>query len=304
MTVKVKVLDGGLFTTLQDLGRTQGQPYGVPPGGALDRFAHTVANELVGNLATAATLEIYGQPPTLFFEDATLISITGADFRPQIDRIDRPLWAGLFVRAGQTLRFSRSTATGKLAYLAIHGGWSAPLLMGSRATYVRAEFGGYNGEGRAITAGDILLTAEDYRHKIRDLVQFAGKFYPEKLQPVYSTNIEVAVVPGPHTEHFSAEALTRFFSQSYTLSEQSDRMGYRLTGTPLTYASPEMAEIAACGTVLGTIQVPPDGQPIVLMADHQVTGGYPIIGVVTQKSLPFLAQAKTNAQIKFKSAVA
>jgi antagonist of KipI len=304
MTVNIKVIEGGLFTTLQDLGRTVGRPYGVPPGGALDRYAHSAANELVGNLPTAATLEIFLQAPSLHFENNALISITGADFRPEINGVARPMWASLFVRGGETLRFRGASNTGnkgRLVYLAIHGGWDAPLLMGSRATYIKAEFGGYKGEGRALSAGDGLTTADDYKTKFNSLAQHSGRFYPAQKIPQYSDQAELKIIPGPFEQNFSEESLKSFYRQTYMLSEQSDRMGYRLSGTPLEYAAPEMAEIAACGTVFGAIQAPPDGQPIVLMSDHQLTGGYPIIGVVAKSSLSALAQLLPGATVTLRT---
>jgi len=294
---KIQVIEAGIFTALQDQGRTSGQPYGVPPGGALDRAAHRAANQLVGNIATAATLEITLQGPALLFENNSLVSLTGTNFRAFIDGRAMPGWASLFVRAGQLLEIK--AGNGRLGYLAIHGGWDAPLIMGSRATYVRAKLSGYLGQGRALRAGDILTTATDYLKLLHQLPEGAGKFYPEKQKPGYGPKVTVRVVPGPYTENFSEEANQRFYNTLFTLSEQSDRMGYRLQGAALSYRRPDLAEIAACGTIFGTIQVPPDGQPIILMADHQLTGGYPIIGVVVDEDLPLVAQLLPGQKLKF-----
>ncbi len=294
---RVQVIEAGIFTALQDMGRTSGQPYGVPPGGALDRAAHRAANQLVGNKATAATLEITLQGPSLLFENNALVSLTGTNFRAFVDGRAMPEWVSLFVRAGQLLEIKGGG--GRLGYLAIHGGWDAQVIMGSRATYTRAKLSGYKGEGRALRVEDILTIATDYLEPLRQLPEGAGKFYPEKQKPKYGAEVTVRVVPGPHTENFSAEANQYFYNTPYKLSEQSDRMGYRFQGAALSYRRPDLAEIAACGTIFGTIQVPPDGQPIILMADHQLTGGYPIIGVVLSDDLPLVAQLLPGQKLRF-----
>jgi antagonist of KipI len=294
----VQVRDGGIFTTLQDLGRTSGKPYGVTPGGALDRFAHRAANELVGNKPHAATLEMTLRGATLRFEQKSLIAITGSDFKPRLDKQPIPMWHSVFVRTGQTLDFGE--AEGRLAYLAVYGGWSAPLLMGSRSTNVRARFGGYAGQGRALKAGDILTNTNDYIKPMPHLAGAAGYSHPLKVRPHYSKEVIVRIVPGPYLEHFAPDSLEVLYRTSYEISSESERMGYRLNGESVPYRGNEWAEIAACGTVFGTIQVPPDGQPIILMADHQVTGGYPIIGVVAETDLPLIAQLLPGQKVRFR----
>lgn len=288
------VVEAGFSTTFQDLGRSSGRAYGVPPGGGLDRLAQQAANQLVGNLPTAATLEIILRAPTLHFETEALISITGANFQPVVDGVPRPLWASLYIRAGQTLAFqAQAQAAGRLAYLAVHGGWEAPLFMGSRSTYLRG------GMGRVLSVGDTLTSGQAYFRPLKHYAQEAGKFYPGSKIPIYSGELTARVIPGPFWQHFSEAAQQAFFSETFQLSAESDRMGYRLRGPALSYARPEMAEIAACGTVWGAVQVPPDGQPIILMADHQITGGYPIIGVVAETDLPGLAQLLPGQPVRF-----
>ncbi|HEX2912596.1 MAG TPA: biotin-dependent carboxyltransferase family protein [Chloroflexia bacterium] len=297
--IQVEVLEPGLSSTLQDLGRSGGRRYGVPPGGALDRFAHSSANLLVQNPPEAATLELTLLGPRLYFQTAALIAITGANLGARLNDRPVPGWMSVFVRAGQVLSFSRHPEEhekwGGRAYLAVHGGFEAPLVMGSRSTYLKAHVGGYQGQGRALEAGDLL---ESGPITLRHLPEGAGRT-PGAALPAYSNQATVRVVPGPHQENFTTEACQTFFNSVYILTPDSDRMGFRFEGPPLRHCEPRLAEIPACGTVFGTIQVPANGQPIVLMADHQVTGGYPVIGVILHEDLPLVAQLLPGNRLKF-----
>ena len=309
----VRVLEGGLQTTLQDLGRVTGRRYGVPPGGALDRAAHTAANRLVLNQPQAATLEITLQGPRLLFETTALIAITGADYGPLLNGRPIPMEMSLFVRAGQALEFSRPIALsslspgssgrgwGRVCYLAIHGGFDGPCFLGSRATYLKADLSGYKGLGRALQAGDLLESGfdKDITRPLRHLPEGASRTLPEGERPLYSEAVQVRLIAGPYQEHFSREAYQTLYSAQFSLLEQSDRMGFRLSGPPLPYTHPKMADIASCAAVFGAIQVPSNGQPIVLMADHQVTGGYPIIATVITEDLPLLAQLLPGGKVSF-----
>jgi antagonist of KipI len=306
---EIEVLEPGLSTTLQDLGRPGGRRYGVPPGGALDRFAHVAANKLVQNPPGAATLEITLQGPRLLFLTSALIAVTGADLRPFLNGRPIPGWMSVFVRAGQILEFQAPLAFAKntggggrawggRAYLAIHGGFEAPLALDSRSTYLRAKLGGYKGLGRALQAGDVLKSVPGH---LRHFPEAAGRAFPAEQRPAYGRRVTARVVPGPYQEHFDDHTYQTLFNETYTLAPQSDRMGFRLEGPPLLHRQPELAEIAACGAVFGAIQVPANGQPIVLMADHQVTGGYPIIGTVLSADLPLLAQLLPGDEVQFSS---
>ena len=185
---------------------------------------------------------------------------------------------------------------GRCVYLAIHGGLEAPLLMGSRSTYLRANLGGYRGEGRALVVGD---TLETQAHTLTHLAHQAGHFVPFQQRPAYSSQVRLQVIPGPYLENFAATALPTLLSSSYTLAAESDRMGFRFEGAPLPHLAPALSEIESCATVFGAIQVPPNQQPIILMADHQVTGGYPIIATVISRDLPLLAQLLPGATATF-----
>lgn len=301
--IEISLLEPGLQTTLQDLGRSSGRRYGLPPGGALDRFAHKAANELVGNAASEATLEITLQGPHLLFNSPALISLTGADLGPLLNDRPVPMWMSLFVRAGQVLSFTPRTLTpgtgakwGGRAYLAVHGGFEAPLSLESRATYLRAKFGGIKGEGRVLQPGDLLFSNPP---RLRSFAEAAGRLFPAQKRPTYSRSVAVQIQPGPYQENFQLAAYANLFGQPYRVTNDADRMGFRLEGPVLRHISPEMAEIPACGAVFGAIQVPANGQPIILMADHQVTGGYPIIGTVLSSDLPLVAQLLPGDEIRF-----
>lgn len=301
--IEIEVVEPGLQTTLQDLGRSSGRRYGLPPGGALDRFAHKAANELVGNAPTEATLEITLQGPRLFFNTPALISLTGADLGPLLNERPVPMWMSLFVRSGQVLSFTprrltpgSGTKWGGRAYLAVHGGFEAPLNLESRSTYLRAKVGGLKGEGRALRPGDLLFSNPP---RLRSFTEAAGRLFPVKNRPAYGRKVTVRLLPGPYQENFQPSAYTNLFGQPYRVTNDADRMGFRLEGPVLAHVSPEMAEIPACGAVFGAIQVPANGQPIILMADHQVTGGYPIIGTALSADLPLVAQLLPGDEIRF-----
>ena len=302
---KVRVIDGGFSTTLQDGGRPRSRSYGVPPGGALDRWAWAAANQLVQNAPGAAALEIILQGPTLLFETAALIALGGADFGAELsDGRSVPLWLSFFVRAGQQLTFrgpkNQASNWGRCTYLAIHGGVAAPLVMGCRSTYLRAAIGGYNGEGRALTAADSLKT---YAHTLNHLPDGAAHFLSPAQRLAYAPHISLRIVPGPYLENFAPTALSTLLANSYTLTSEADRMGFRLEGPKLWHLRPALAEIATCPAVSGAIQIPANGQPIILLVDHQVTGGYPIIASVVHEDLPLLAQLLAGGQVTFQLAL-
>ena len=263
-----------------------------PPGGALDRAAHIAANHLVQNEPNAATLEIILKGPTLRFETQALIAVTGAinNITELSDGRTVPLGIATFVRAGQELTFkslAQGSKLGRCSYLAVHGGFVAPLVMSSRSTYLRANIGGHLGEGRKLTTNDVL---ESYDWQLRCPVEGAGRIWPFTKQPDYRSEVSLCIIPGPYLENFAPDALPALLSNTYTVTADSDRMGFRLEGKKLEHFTPQQAEIDSCPTVFGAIQVPSNGQPIVLMADHQVTGGYPIIACVVSNDLPLLAQ--------------
>jgi biotin-dependent carboxylase-like uncharacterized protein len=282
----LEVLAPGLLTTVQDarLRLTYGR-YGVSPGGALDVPAARLANHLVGNPEEAALLEITLVGPRLRVLRPTVLALTGADLNARLD--ERPLTPGwsVFARAGALLEFGERR-WGLRSYLALAGGITVPEVLGSRSTDLRGGFGGLG--GRALRAGDVLsapLLPDPFLH--------AGASAP--LPPL--SDQPVRLWPGPHGRRFTRRAHTLLYQARWQVSPTSDRMGLRLLGPPLPQRQP--AEVPSLGLPTGAVQVPPDGQPIVLLADHQPTGGYPVIACVVQADLPRLAQLAPGESLRF-----
>lgn len=287
MSIAIEVIKPGAQSQLQDLGRYGYQHLGVPVCGAMDEVAHRLANLLVGNVRDEATLEIVLMGPSLRFAAATQIAVCGADLSATLDGEPVTLNERIDVMAGAVLAFGQRIK-GLRSYLAVRGGFSVAALMGSRSTFVRGGFGGHL--GRALRKGDQLLAAD-----------FKPAGAPQDL-PVESTLPSAEVTPlrvvlGEHWAGFTAEAQALFSEASYRISPQSDRMGYRLEGPALSRSQP--GELISEAVNFGSIQVPPDGKPIVLMAERQSTGGYPKIGHVISVDLPLLAQLAPQQALRF-----
>ncbi len=283
----LEVETGGLLTTVQDLGRAGRQRSGLTPGGVMDPFAACAANLLLGNLRGAATLEITLLGPALRFLAPAQIALCGGDLSAHLDEKQMPLWKTVRVQPGQTLSFGRRR-TGARAYLAVAAGLGVPELLGSRSTFLRGKLGGL--EGRPLRPGDILPGgAASSRRAVRGL-------RPQDI-PAYGLPAVLRVLPGPHRSHFSGAGQAALFAASYLLSPQSDRQGYRLDGPAVERSG--TGDILSEPMPLGGIQIPPDGQPILLMADRQTTGGYPLIGVVISADIPRAAQLAPGDAVRF-----
>jgi len=286
----IEVLEPGLLTTVQDTGRYGFQRFGVPVSGAMDPFSLRAANVLVGNDQDSACLEMTVVGPRLRFLQDTLISITGADLAVSIDgeRVHR--WQAMHVAKGSVLT-SGGMMDGMRAYLAIDGGIDVPQVMGSRSTYMTSRIGGL--KGRPLKSGDVLSglpSDPSHRHDERAL--------PEDLEPVhYGHSHVIRAVMGPQTAAFTPGALETLFDSRYSVSNDSDRVGYRLEGPHLSHVTG--ADIISDGSPAGAIQVPADGMPIVLMADRGPTGGYAKIATVISTDLGRLAQARPGDTISF-----
>lgn len=296
--MSLEVLNASPLTTIQDLGRFGYQRFGVPTSGAMDAFALRAANELVGNKQSEAGIEIGLSDVSFIANDPCLIAVTGAGFELRVN--DRPmnLWTTIYVRKGWEIRiakdpsgFTRSASlrgtsqnpkglTGAWAYLGIGGGVTVKEVLGSRSTYLRGRFGGL--EGRALQTGDAI----PIRASSLD-IERAGRHLPEDKRPRYDEKT-IEVILGSQSDHFSDEAIQTFLSSDYEITPTSDRMGYRLNGSSLTHrGSPD---IISDGMVLGAIQIPANGQPILMMSDHATTGGYPKIATVVSADVPVVAQ--------------
>lgn len=282
------VIEPGLLSTLQDLGRWGHERFGVPVSGAMDEWTLRAANGLVLNEPNACAVEMLESLVLLSSVEA-LVAVCGfGELRVMVNERRKPTWSALYLRAGQTLSISKPP--GGWAYLAVCGGFDAPLVLGSRATYLRGQFGGFS--GRALQAGDVLqLGAHASSIVSRPLSLIAGRTLPP---PPLSHTLQVIL--GPQLGHFSHATLENFLSAEFTVTNESDRMGYRLAGPALT---PQPADIISEGMPLGAIQVPANGQPLVMLADRPTTGGYPKIATIIRADVPLLAQCPPGAKVRF-----
>ncbi len=287
----LEVLQPGQLTTVQDAGRRGWGRYGVPPSGPLDAVAFAAANILVGNSPAAAALEITLSGPLLRVQRECLIAVCGAKFDLWVGTLPVPLWHAVYVRAGQLITFG-TRYEGARAYLAISGGIALPPFLGSQATYLPGGFGGL--EGRALRAGDRLPLGPD---DPQALLLHAGRVWPVDSRPPYTARPTLRVVLGPQDDYFTSEGIATFLGSVYELTAEADRMGVRLHGPSIAHRGP--TGIVSDGVVTGSIQVPPDGQPIIMLADHQTSGGYPKIATVIQADLPLLAQCLPGDKVRF-----
>ena len=281
----------GLLTTIQDLGRNGFKKDGIISSGAMDPIAHRVANHLVQNDESEPTIEITLYGPTIRFTGNAVIALSGGNLSPILNgkpiKMERPI----SIHNGDILTF-KQPKYGCRTYLAVHGGFKIKKVMGSYSTYLRAELGGFN--GRALQKGDQLeLKRQDINLDINNQKWSSGmvNINPKGVRIV-------RVVKGRHFDKFSKRSQDHFLEESFRVSAQSDRMGYRMEGTSLELAKPE--EIISEAVTVGTIQVPANGQPIILMADSQTIGGYPKIAEVITVDIPVVAQAQPGDELQFK----
>lgn len=284
--MSIEVIKPGLCTTLQDRGRLGFQHLGIPANGPMDPLAHALANILVGNTGDCATLEITLQGPLLHFKAGCLVALAGADLGARLD--DVPFAPGRAVRVapGTLLSFGKRVS-GARTYLAVHGGYQLPLVLGSISTNRRAGLGGV--KGRPLVAGDLLPINSSFRNPPRLTV-------PQGLWP-FDSAAPIRIIPGREWAAFDAQAQRDLVEQRYRITNDSERMGYRLAGPSLQLKAP--LELLSEAVTFGTLQVPPDGQPIILMADRQTTGGYPKIAHVASIDLPRLAQMLPGDALSF-----
>lgn len=288
MTAVLRVVEPGLLSTIQDLGRPAEIASGVPPGGAMDRFAHSAANLLVGNDRGEATLECTINGPQVVAERACLVAVTGGDLGLRVNGHDAPMWTGIFLGAGDQLSFA-GRRSGARAYIALAGGVEGDRWLGSRSTYLLVARGGI--EGRPLKAGDVLHAATDRAHP-----RVAGRQLPPALRPDYA-EATLAAIGGPHLRRLEAESRRALFGATFKLSNQADRMGYRLEGPTMSQKGDELLSF---GLAAGAVQVVNSGQAILLMADHQTAGGYAVPATVVSASLPRAAQLLPGDEFQFR----
>ena len=300
----LNVIRGGLLTTVQDLGRFGMQHFGVPVSGAMDQHSLRIGNRLVGNNDDAAALEVTLVGPLLEFDIDTLIAVCGGDLDAVINNKPVPMNRPVWVARGSRLAFGKPVL-GCRAYVACAGGVDVVPVLGSRSTYVRSRFGGL--KGRALKAGDridTMLTTTSYYSALRESPAFERDGFaapnwsvqvtPERL---FLKPPPVRFVPGRHWELLTPAERGAFMNENFKVGAASDRMGFRLEGARMT--SHEFGDIASEAVAFGTIQLPPDGSPIVLMADCQTIGGYPRVGEVANVDLQLLAQLKPGDALTF-----
>ena len=287
----IEVIDGGLLTTVQDAGRRGHRRLGVPWCGALDAEAMAAANLAVGNARAAAGLECTAAGPTLRFLATTRFALTGADLGAVLERADLGTWTVplgrvVVARAGNVLML-RERRAGLRAYVAFAGGIDVPAVLGSRATDLLARFGGYL--GRALRAGDMLALGPP--------ATAPTDMPPPVAKPTGAGPLTVRVVPGPQDDAFTPEACAALENETWQVGPLSDRTACRLQGAVLEHKGP--GEILTDGMVPGCVQAPPDGRPIVMLADGPTTGGYPKIATVITADLPRLAQLVPGDRLRF-----
>lgn len=286
----IHIVRPGLFTTIQDLGRHGYQRFGVSVSGAMDPWALTVGNRLLGNPDCAAGLEITLQGPELFFEQQLSIAITGADLSPTSNGLALPMWTVITMPAGSRLQFGLRRH-GTRAYLAVAGGIEVPLLLGSRSTHVRSGLGGVG--GRPLRKSDRLEVGSARG----STAGHEGRTLAPSSRPQYLASPTLRVMPGPQVNHFLEEALHVLTSSAYRVTSESDRMGYRLEGGALPHRG--SADIVSEAVTVGSIQVPSNRQPILLMADCQPTGGYTKLATMIRADRHLAAQLGPGDSLSF-----
>lgn len=286
--MSITVLNPGLLTTVQDMGRVGYQQFGVSVSGVMDPRATSIANILVGNEEGEAVLECTMLGPQLRFDMANCIAITGGDLGPTLDGKPIPNYAAISVQAGQILRFT-SPKTGCRCFVAFAGGLDIPVIMGSRSTYLKAKIGGLN--GRKLQKDDVIAFRSP-KSQLKNLSDrsLSPEFVPH---PVYS----LRVVMGPQDDAFTPEGIETFLSEIYTVTPEFDRMGCRLDGPVITHKNG--GDIISDGIAFGAIQVPSAGKPILMLADRQTTGGYTKIANVITADFRLLGQLKGGDKVRF-----
>lgn len=286
----------GLLSTVQDLGRRNFRRFGINPNGAMDARAARLINILLGNEETEAVLEMHFPAPVLEFENNAVVALGGADLGARLD--DEPLenWRPHFVKKGSVLKFTKKVF-GNRAYLAIENGFAVEKWLDSFSTNLRAEVGGF--AGRSLRKDDRVFFNEISETKNRESpghLKFPYKI-SRRLIPRYSSLPTARVVAGAEFESLTALGEQRFLTENFTISNDSDRMGFRLAGAPLFAL--DKIEMISSAVDFGTIQLLPDGQTIILMADHQTSGGYPRVAHVVSSDLPVLAQLGAGDKVNF-----
>ncbi len=303
--MSISVISPGLLTTVQDLGRTGYQKYGVILSGAMDTYAMRLSNIMIGNKENEGVLEITIIGPSLKLDKGTLFSITGANLSPTIKGREIPRGRPIYLFKNCILNFGACKA-GCRCYLSVAGGFDVPNVMESKSTYLRAEFGGFN--GRALRKDDVLSIGDkssDSAEIIKKMEAInkgddfvATSWYMKNFIMQNSESTVIRVFPDRQFDSVSKKSIDIFFSSKFNIDNKSDRMGYSLSGEKIEFK--EKLEMISESVSIGTIQIPPDGNPIILLADAQTVGGYPKIAHVAQVDIQKIVQLKPNDKLTFK----
>ena len=286
----IEVRAPGLLTTVQDLGREGFGPMGVSASGAADPVALRIGNRLVGNPEGASGLEMTLLGGTFVFPERAVVALSGSDFGASLDDQPVEMWKSVEVRQGQTLRLG-ATRTGARCYLCVRGGIDVKLFLGSASTHLLSGLGGF--EGRALRKGDVLrigTASGSFRtfRKRRVAAKAVAQLQPRKV---------LRATAGPQADWFSEEARKIFYTETYRVSEESNRMGLRLEGPAITSAAG--GEMLSEGVCLGAVQIPSSGLPIILFVEQQTTGGYPKIANVISADFSSLGQLRPRDEVRF-----
>ena len=285
--MSMQIILAGPLSTIQDSGRTGYLKSGIGTSGVMDRESYETANRLLGNSRNEAVIEATLMGPVISFDSDCVCCITGADMSPQLDKTPVAMYRPFLIRAGQTLSLSMAV-NGCRSYIGFAGGIDVPCVLGSRSTNLKCHMGGF--KGRALQNGDILslgFTDADP----------SGLIHNQAAKPVFASSITVRVIEGPQAEYFTDKGKHDFYHHPYVVSPESDRMGYRMEGPAIENVNG--VDIVSDGIAPGSIQVPPSGKPIILLADRQTTGGYAKIATVISEDISKIAQLKPGDTIVF-----
>jgi antagonist of KipI len=299
--MSLKIVKAGMLDSIQDMGRFGFQQVGINPTGAIDKYAAAIANILVGNVYSEAVIEMHFPAAAIFFDQSTIIALSGADFNASINGNPIPINHAVIVNKNTTLQF-HSPKNKSHCYLAIKGGMKLSKWLNSYSTNLKAEAGGFS--GRRLLKDDVIQLNEEFSHSSQlnknDLIAIGFKILPWQANENFGMedSEQLMVMPGAEWEWLDKDSQEKFLRNPFFISHNSDRMGYRLASEPLH--SITKTDLVSSAVSFGTIQLLPDGQLIILMADHQTTGGYPRLGNVISAHLPMLAQMKAGDKIHFK----
>lgn len=295
----IEILEAGLASTIQDLGRSGHYSVGIPPSGAADQFSAIAANLLVGNPEGAAVIESPYMGPKIRFTEATVVAVTGATMPTTLNTQSVPQWESFAVKAGDELAFG-FLSSGARVYIAVAGGFDVPSVLGSRSTYSLGGFGGF--EGRTLRQGDVIATGATAAGAV-------GRVVPERLRPSLSRDVDLRVVLGPYDYRLTPAGLDCLLDSEWTLTPVADRTGFRYSGPALEWvdrvqpfgAGSDLSNIVDTGYPIGSIQVPGGVEPIILHRDAVTGGGYAMVATVISVDMDVVAQSSPGARTRFRA---